>query len=255
MPNMQSAALQLYTLRDLTAKDFAGTMKQVAGLGYKYVETAGYGNLGNAKAAKKALDDAGLKACSGHFAIDVLEKNVEQVIADAQTLEIDTVVCPFLPEDRRKGAAGYEATAKVLDAAGLQLHQHGIILAYHNHAFEFEKFGGKYGLDILYENTQPHLVVAEVDVYWVKVGGVEPAEYVNKLGQRVRLLHLKDLGPGDEKRFAPVGTGLIDFKPILAAAEKHHIRWGIVEQDRTYETPPLDAIKTSLDNLKKLGAV
>src|SRR5687767_10362211 len=115
MPHMQSSAIQLYTLRDLTAKDFAGTMKAVAKLGYKYVETAGYGDLKTAKAAKQALDDAGLKASSGHFAIDLLEKNIEQVLADAQTLGIDTVVCPFIAEDRRKD---YVATAKVLETAG-----------------------------------------------------------------------------------------------------------------------------------------
>jgi len=252
MPHMQSSAIQLYTLRDLTAKDFAGTMKAVAKLGYKYVETAGYGDLKTAKAAKQALDDAGLKASSGHFAIDLLEKNIEQVLADAQTLGIDTVVCPFIAEDRRKD---YVATAKVLETAGSQLHQHGVVLAYHNHSFEFQKFGGKYGLDILYENTSPHLVVAEIDVYWVQHGGVNPAEYCDKLGERVRLLHLKDMGEGQEKRFAPVGTGVMDFKPILAVAEKHKVRWGIVEQDQTYGTPPLEAIKTSMENLKKWGAV
>jgi sugar phosphate isomerase/epimerase len=255
MPNMQSAGIQLYTLRDLTAKDFAGTMKAVAKLGYKFVETAGYGELKTAKAAKKALDDAGLKASSGHFAIDVLEKDIDQVIADTQTLEINTVVCPFLPEDRRKDAKGYEATAKVLDTAGSALHQHGIVLAYHNHSFEFQKFDGKYGLDILYENTAPHLVVAEIDVYWVQHGGVNPAEYCDKLGERVRLLHLKDMAEGQEKRFAPVGTGVLNFKSILKVAEKHRVSWGIVEQDATYGAPPLEAIKTSIENLKKWGAV
>src|SRR5687768_1626349 len=118
MPHMKSDGIQLYTLRDLTAKDFAGTMKAVAKLGYKFVETAGYGDLKTAKAAKAAIDAAGLKASSGHFAIDVLEKNIEQVVADAQTLEIDTVVCPFLPEERRRDGKGYEATAKALETAG-----------------------------------------------------------------------------------------------------------------------------------------
>src|SRR5438876_1447292 len=221
MPEPQCAALQLYTVRDLTAKDFAATMKQVAGVGYKFVELAGYGNLGNAKAARKALDDAGLKACSGHFAIDLLEKNVEQVIADAQTLEIDTVVCPFLPEDRRRDAKGYEAIAKSLESVGSQLHQHGIVLGYHNHNFEFQKFGDKTGFDIIFENTAPHLVIAEIDVYWVKFAGADPVEQIDKLGERVRLLHLKDMAQGSDKRFAPVGTGVIDFKAILAAAEKN----------------------------------
>ena len=256
MPHMRSDAIQLYTLRDLTAKDFAGTMKQVAALGYKYVEMAGYGDLGNAQSAKQALDAAGLTPTSGHWSIDQLETNIEQVMADAEALGIDTVVCPYLPEDRRQDAKGYEATAKVLDTAGQHLHQKGMILAYHNHAFEFQKFDGKYGLDILYDNTARHLVVAEIDVYWVKDGGEDPAAYIDKLADRVRLLHLKDMAMnGEEKRFAPVGAGIIDFKSILEAAEKHQIQWGIVEQDNTYETPPLDAIKTSLENLKEWGAI
>ena len=255
MPNMQSATLQLYTVRDMTARDFAGTVKKVAGIGYKFVELAGFGNLKEAKAARQALDDAGLKACSAHYAIDVLEKNAEQVLADAEALGIDTVVCPFLPEDRRRDARGYEATAKVLQRAAEQLHGMGVVLGYHNHDFEFKKFDGKYGFDILMENTPAHLVVAEIDVYWVKFADVDPAAYINKLGDRVRLLHLKDMAAGPEKRFAPIGTGIIDFKAIFAAAEKNGVRWGIVEQDRTFDKATLDAIKTSLENLKKLGAV
>ena len=254
MPNVQCAALQLYTVRDLTAKDFAGTVKKVAEIGYKYVEMAGYGNLPDAKAARKALDDAGLKACSGHYALDMLEKKFDQVKEDAETLGIDTVVCPFLPEDRRRDAKGYEAVAKVLETVGNQFHQFGIILGYHNHNFEFQKFGDKTGLDIIFENTSPHLVVAEVDVYWVKNAGADPVALINKLGERVRLLHLKDLA-GADKKFAPVGTGSLDFKGILAAAERNGVRFGIVEQDQSYSTPPLDAIRTSLENLKKLGAV
>jgi sugar phosphate isomerase/epimerase len=255
MPNIQCAALQLYTVRDMTQRDFAGTMKKVADIGYKLVETAGYGNLKTAKEAKKALDDAGLKPVSGHFAIDLLESKIEQVVEDAQTLELEMVVCPFLPEERRKDAAGYVATAKVLEKAGLALHQYGPILAYHNHNFEFQKYDGKYGLEIIFENSQPHLVAAEVDVYWVKNAGVDPVQYLTKLGDRVRALHLKDMLDTPDKRFAPVGTGVIDFKAILAVAEKNGVRYGIVEQDRTYDKATLDSIKTSLENLKKLGAV
>src|SRR4051812_4869222 len=252
MPNIQCNALQLYTVRDMTQRDFAGTMKKVADIGYKLVETAGYGNLKTAKEAKKALDDAGLKPVSGHFAIDLLENKIEQVVEDAQTLELQMVVCPFLPEDRRKDAAGYQATAKVLEKAGLMLHQYGPVLAYHNHNFEFQKFGDKTGLDILLENTQPHLLAAEVDVYWVKNAGADPVELLTRLGDRVRALHLKDM-LAEQKRFAPVGTGVLDFKSILAIADKNGVRYGIVEQDNTYDQATLTAIKTSLENLKKLG--
>src|SRR4030095_9269935 len=128
-------------------------------------------------------------------------------------------------------------------------------LAYHNHNFEFDKFGGKTGLEIILENTAAHLVVAEIDVYWVKFAGADPVALIEKWGERVRILHLKDMAQGTEKRFAPVGTGTIDFKAILAAAEKNNVRYGIVEQDKTYDMTPMEAIQISLSNLKKLGAV
>jgi sugar phosphate isomerase/epimerase len=246
--------VQLYTLRDLAGKDLPGTLRKVAEIGYRNVELAGFGNLKTAKDVKKALDDAGLKSPAGHWAIDVLEKDVERIMEEAQLLEIQQVVVPFLPEARRKDADGYKQTAKVLDEIASYFHGVGIELAYHNHAFEFQKFDGKYGLDIIFENTAAHLVKAEVDVYWVAHAGVDPVAYVDKLGTRVRLLHLKDLGAGADKRFAPVGTGTLDFKALLATADKHAVRWGFVEQDQTYDTPPLDAIRTSLENLKKLGA-
>lgn len=247
-------SVQLYTVRDLLAKDFAGTVKQIAQIGYKAVEMAGYGNLKSAAEAKKALDDAGLKVSGAHASIDLLEKDLEKVLDENQTLGNTNLVCPFLPENRRKDAAGWKQVAQSLNRIGRAVHERGMTFAYHNHSFEFQQFDGKKGYDILWENTEPHLVKAEVDVYWVKHGGEDPVERINKLGDRVLLLHLKDMAAGADKKFAEVGTGILDFKAILAAAEKAGAQWGAVEQDNCYDTPPLEAIKTSLENLKKLGA-
>lgn len=246
--------VQLYTLRELTAKDMPGTLKKVGEIGYRNVELAGYGSLKSAKEMKKALDDAGLKAPAAHWAIDVLEKDVERIMEEAQLLEVQHVVVPFLTEARRKDLDAYKQVAKSLDEIASFFHGVGIELAYHNHAFEFhQKFDGKYALDVIFENTAAHLVKAEIDVYWVANAGVDPVAYLDKLGDRVRLLHLKDMAGGADKRFAPVGSATIDFKSILATADKHGVRWGFVEQDQTYTTAPLDAIRTSLENLKKLG--
>lgn len=253
MPDKMQIAVQLYTVRDLAAKDFAGTMKQVAEIGYKYVELAGYGSAKDAKGAKAALDAAGLKAIAGHYSIDLLSKQIEQVSDDAELLGMDMVVCPFLPEDLRKDAQGYENVAKLLSAAGNVLHQKGIELLYHNHAFEFPKVAGdKNGLDIIFGNTEQHLVKSELDIYWVKRAGEDPLKWMEKLNERIRMLHLKDMSAGTDAKFAPVGTGIIDFKAILAAADKYGVRYGAVEQDQTYDVKPLDAIKASFDNLKKL---
>lgn len=256
MPNLQ-IGVQLYTVRDLCAKDMPATLKSVAALGYKNVELAGYGSLKSAKEMKKALDDAGLKAPSGHWSIDVLSKedDIQHVMDEAQLLEMQHVVVPFLTENRRKDAEAWKKTAKLIEEIASYFHGIGVELAYHNHAFEFQKFDGKTGLDILFENTQPHLLKSELDIYWAVAGGADPIAFIEKMGDRVRMLHLKDMTPGQDKKFAPVGTGQIDFKAILAMAEKQRVRWGFVEQDQTYDVAPLDALKMSMEGLKKLGAV
>ena len=247
-------SLQLYTVRDLAAKDFAGTLKEVSNIGYRNVELAGYGNLKTAKEAKKALDDAGLKVSGAHAPIDALEKNLNQVLDENAELQNTTVICPWLPEQRRKDAAGWKQCAETLSNIGRACHEKGVDFAYHNHSFEFEKFDGKTGLDILFDNCQPHLVRAEVDVYWVKHGGEDPVTRINQLGRRVILLHLKDMTPGEDRKFAPVGTGILDFKAILDVASRLGVKYGVVEQDNCYELPPLNAIRISYQNLQKLGA-
>lgn len=252
MPGPQ-IGLQLYTLRDLTKEDFPGTLTKVKEIGYDYAELAGYGNLKTAKEAKKALDDAGVKVCGMHTPIKDLEGNMAGVVSDAQTLDTKLVVCPHLSENERNSADAWKNVADRLSKVGRALHEHGIELAYHNHSFEFQKFDGKFGYDIFFDAAKPHLVFAEIDVYWVKHGGEDPVAYINKLGERVVSLHLKDMNNADEKKFAPVGTGILDFKAILDAATKVGVKWGIVEQDQCYGADPLESIKTSRENLTKLG--
>ncbi len=248
-------ALQLYTVRDLAAKDFAATVKQVAAIGYKNVELAGFGNLKSAKEARKALDDNGVKIVSNHASLAPLETELNKTLDENEMLDNKTVVLSWMPEDRRQDAAGWKSVAGVLNKIGGDCQKRGFEFAYHNHSFEFQKFEGKPGLDILFENTDPERVKSELDVYWVQHGEHDPVTYINKLANRLPLLHLKDMIEGHDKRFGPVGAGILNFKAILAAAEKANVRWGIVEQDTTYETPPLQAIQTSFNNLKRLGAI
>ena len=247
-------SVQLYTVRDLTAKDFAGTMKQVAQIGYTQVELAGYGNLTSAAEAKKALDDAGLKLSGAHAPLDRLEKELDKVMEESDALGNKLIICPWLAEDRRKDAAAWKQIGQTLNRIGRALHERGFDFAYHNHSFEYQKFDGKYGLDILFDNCDAHLVKAEIDVYWVKHGGEDPVERLNKMCDRVIALHLKDMAAGADRQFAEVGAGILDFKGILNVAAKNGVRYGAVEQDNTYGRPPLESIKTSFENLKKLGA-
>jgi sugar phosphate isomerase/epimerase len=248
-------SVQLYTVRDLTATDFAGTMKKVASIGYREVELAGYGNLKTAAEVKKAIDDAGLKVSGAHAPLERLEKELDKVLDENDTLGNKNVICPWLPEARRKDAAGWKQAAATLNKIGRAVHERGFEFAYHNHSFEFQKFDGQTGLDLLFDNTDAHLVKAEIDVYWVQHGGEDPVTRINKLSGRIMALHLKDMAAGESKNFAEVGTGILDFKAILAAGEKAGAQYGAVEQDNTYGTPTLEAIKVSFENLKKLEAV
>ena len=231
----------------------AGTVKEVAKIGYRAVELAGYGNLNTADEAKKALNRAGLTVSGAHAPIEILENDLHKVLADAEALGNQTIICPWIPETRRKDAAGWIAVAKSLNQIGRACHERGFEFAYHNHSFEFQQFDGKNALDILFENCDPHLVKAEIDVYWVKHGGEDPAQRINKLGERVMLLHLKDMAAGPDKKFAEVGTGILDFKAILAAGEKVGVKFGVVEQDNTYGKPPLESVRISFENLKKIN--
>jgi sugar phosphate isomerase/epimerase len=264
-------AVQLYTLRDLTKTDFAKTVAEVARIGYAGVELAGYGNLKTAAEVRRVLDDNGLKVAGSHASIEALEADVDRVLDDNAALGNRNIVCPFMPETRRKDAADWRDVAASLNRIGGQCRARGFEFAYHNHAFEFVKFTlrdaadpakptdssqlEKTGLDILLDNTDPALVKAELDVYWIQHGGDDPVVWLKKLGPRCLVVHLKDMSEGGEGKFAPVGEGILDFAQILKASRDAGVKWGIVEQDSTYDAPPLDAVRRSFENLRKLGAV
>jgi sugar phosphate isomerase/epimerase len=243
-------ALQLYTVRDLTQRDFAGTVREVAKLGYAGVELAGTGGLA-ASDLKELLAETGLKVAGSHIGLDVLEGNLSGAIE--LNLEIGNrwIVCPYLPEDRRKSEADWRAIADFFNKIGAECKQHGVQFCYHNHAFEFEKVDDQYALDLLYGNTDPDLVKAELDTYWVLYGGADPAGYLRRLSGRCPLVHLKDMEEGD-RSFAEVGTGVLPLDAIVDAAKAGGTHWLIVEQD-VCKRPTLESARISIENLKARG--
>jgi len=246
---------QLYTVRDQIKTDFAGTVRQLGKIGYAGVELAGYGNLSSAAEVKKACADAGVKISGAHVGIEQLEKELNKALDDNDAVGNKNIIIPWLNEDRRKSADDWRNFARTCNDVATKAQPRGFTVAYHNHSFEFQTFDGKSGYDLFLENSDPRLVKVELDVYWLQHGGQDPAATIRKLANRTVLVHLKDMAAGPEKRFAPVGTGLLDFKSILAASEQVGAKWGVVEQDQCYDTPPLEAMRISFENLKKLGAV
>src|SRR4051812_26152977 len=127
-------SVQLYTVRDLTAKDFAGTIKEIAKIGYRNVELAGFGNLKTAAEVKKVLADNGMAVSGTHASIDQLEKELDKVLDEAELFDNRNLICPWMPEERRKDADGWKKCAEVLTRIGRACHERGVDFAYHNHS-------------------------------------------------------------------------------------------------------------------------
>lgn len=246
-------SVQMYTLRDRVAQDFASTVREVGKIGYKGVELAGYGNLKTAAEARKACDDAGVVVSGCHMGIDGLLSEPNKVADEQKALGNVHVICPWAPLDG-KPEAEYREFAKKLQQAGEAAAKVGLTVAYHNHSFEHKPLRkGLDGLDVIFAETKPEHVKAELDLFWVQHGGHDPAKYVEKMGSRCILVHLKDMEVGPDRRFANVGEGILDFPRIIAAGQKVGVRWYIVEQDNCYGQDPLEAVRNSFSNLRKMG--
>ena len=265
-------AIQLYSVRDDMEKDFEGTVKKIKELGYEGVEFAGlFGKSG--VEVKKICDDLGIVPVSAHVPYYDMLENPAEVLKDYKDLGCKYVVVPYLTEECRPGTDGWDDTVKGIRKIGEAAKEMGIQLLYHNHDFEFLKIDGKYALDILYDTVPADLLQTEIDTCWVNVGGEEPAAYVEKYTGRAPIVHLKDFsgskgnGPlykliGIEEEaqettstfeFRPVGSGVQDWKKIIASAEKAGAEWVIVEQDDpSMSKTPMECAEMSINYLKTL---
>ena len=262
-PWLDRIGLQVYTLRDLLGKDAEGTMKAVAAAGYQQVELYGFPNADPLVAAAK---DAGLAISSSHFdsgcAVDPKDEGFSdfmKIVEKARETGLTHLVVPYLSGELRKTADDWKKTAGNLNKAAEKAKDAGIRLSYHNHNFEFAPIdGGTTGYDIFIKEFSPDMWF-EIDLFWVKVAGLDPVALIKKLNGRISQLHLKDLKdgvktpefggiPGDS--FKEVGNGVIDWKSVLAAAKEAGVENCHVEQDQSPD--PLSSVKESIAYLRKL---
>ncbi|TCN25361.1 sugar phosphate isomerase/epimerase family protein [Mesobacillus foraminis] len=241
-------AVQMFTLREECAQDFAGTLKKVAELGFDGVELAGYGGL-TARELKSILDDLGLQAASSHVPLEELKNNLAQVMEDQKILGSEYVVCPYLtPEQRNE--ADYKALISFLNSAGEECQRAGLTLCYHNHDFELETLSdGRTALEMIFDDTDADLVKTELDVYWLTKAGEQPVTWIKRYENRSPLLHLKDMTTDEEQFFAELGTGGVDIEAVLHAGREAGVQWWVIEQDMC-RREPLESIEISLSYLK-----
>lgn len=246
-------ALQLWTLREhlKTADDVARTFARVREIGYEHVQVSALPAL-SASQVKQLADAAGLGICASH---EDARQIVEEPGKVADTLSalgcrFTAYPSPHLPLDTLDQVF---ALADALSRSGEVLRARGQLLTYHNHAIEFRRLGGKAILDWLYERSDPIMLHAELDTYWVQAGGGDPAGYCARLSGRLPLLHLKDYAISAENTpiTAALGEGNLNIPTILREAEAAACEWYIVEQDGGFEDPFV-AVATSLRYLKSL---
>ena len=228
-------AIILYTVREPAKQDLVGTLKRLRDIGWEYVQWSGMPPV-SADEARAALDEAGLRAVAGHIDATAFEKDFEGQVAFWKTVGATDIAPGGMMADCKDTLEAWLTGCKRLDALGARLREQGIRLSYHNHAFELEKFEGdpRCQLDILYEETAPQNLYAELDLAWVYAGGANPAEYLRKYAGRCPVIHCKDLTRLEGQKsphFMPLGRGVLDWDATLPAARKAGVEWFVYEQD------------------------
>ena len=242
-------AVQLYTLREEAKVDFAAVVRLVGAMGFVGVELAGLNGLTPAQFVAVA-DEAGVRVCSAHLG-NLKADAFEAALDDLQAVGCDTVVAAFLPPASFADLDAVRRSADALNVANAIARGRGLTLGYHNHWWEFETMiDGRRAWSHLFEMVDP-TVFAELDLYWATVGGADPVDVIGEVGERVRLLHVKD-GPADDPKAAmvAVGDGAVDIARVLHAAPA--VRWHIVELDRC-DTDMATAVERSYRHLVSAG--
>ena len=257
-PKSFDLALQLYTIRDAMEKDVILALTQVAKAGYTKIELANYANgkfYGFTPAEfKKITADLGLNPFSSHTQVEaqgITLDNANQMADDHAALGVAYCIQPWVVEEARN-IASYEKMVADLNKVGKIMKEKGIQFGYHNHNFEFNTLEGKVPyFDILMPGFDKDLVTMELDLFWTIKAGHNPVDLFNKYPGRFQILHMKDAYTSEAPFFepksvdmAPVGAGIIDFKPILAAKEIAGMKHLVVEQDCSFSD-----IRTSMTNL------
>ncbi len=267
--------VQLYSVRDQLKSDYQGTLKQVAGLGYREVEAAGFYNL-PAEQVKADMAAAGLRCVSAHYPSSQLTQSLDAILDFHKRLgTAHYIICAFpgfppgsdagsLPHKQELSAFTLDVwkwNAQQFNTWGKKVKAAGFQFGYHNHTMEFKPQNGTVPYDLLLKETDPDLVIMELDCGWVTVGGGSPEHYLRTYPNRIKMLHIKDFAPdaghssiANPPPAAELGRGTVDFPAIFKAVKPGSLQHMFVEQEAYPDMPWLEALRVDADYLKKLKA-
>jgi len=255
--------LQLYTIRDAMAIDPVETLKRVKTMGYEDFETYGYDpNTNkiygfNVNEFKQILDNLELTTTSGHFAFadyfnateDKLKWFVDQCIQASKTLNAPYITWPWVHPEQRN-AESFKILADLLNRVAEQVNAAGLGFAYHNHGYEFERWEGNSGYEILMRHTDPDLVKLQMDMYWVVHSGKTPKELVKEQPGRYVMWHIKDMDKVT-RDYSELGKGSIDYTQILPDPVASGLEYYYIEQGGNFAVNAMESVQTSAIYFKK----
>ncbi|MDX6766899.1 MAG: sugar phosphate isomerase/epimerase [Candidatus Methylacidiphilales bacterium] len=244
---LSQVGAQLYTCRDLlkTPADIAATLKKIRAIGYTAVQVSGMGPIAEEELVR-ILEGEGLTCCATHEpGADILQ-NTAKVIDRLSRLKCTLTAYPYPAGIDFSSLASVDALIAGLDAAGAKMAAAGQTLCYHNHNHEFRKLEGRTIFERIFAKSDPKHLQGEPDTFWVQYGGGDPVDWCERLAGRLPIIHLKDYQTNADNghQFCEIGSGNLNFRKIIAAAEKSGCRWFVVEQD-VCPGSPLDSLAQS----------
>jgi len=242
--------IQLYTVRKEMLEDATGTLKKLAALGIKQIESAGsekgyYYGL-KPEEMKSICSDLGMTLRSGHVHLD---DKWQQTMEDAVKSGQEYLICSSMPSSGQT-VDNYKKVSDKFNKAGEACKQLNIKFGYHNHDYEFGQENGKILYDVLIEHTDSTIVCMEMDLGWVVASGKDPFDYFNKYPGRFPLWHLKDMDLV-KKHSTEFGKGGLNIKKLLDNQELSGLKYFFIEQEE-YTSSPMESMKYNMDYLKKI---
>lgn len=246
--------VQLFTLREYI-QNYEDTEKLFAflqRLGADVIQISGIGPIEPEKVAF-LVNKYRMDVCVTHKDFNRMLNDLDNLIAEHKMMGCDCIGIGSMPSESRKSAESVREFIKQANEIGKKMRAQGVQFAYHNHAFEFEKFGDKTVMDMLIEETDPEYVHFIPDIYWIQVGGENPAEYIKLLKGRVKVCHFKD---GEIESDCPMitelGVGEVDLDACFKACMELDIPYIVYEQDNNFDEDALKSTEVSFKYLQDL---
>lgn len=244
--------IQLYTVRDYIKnyEDADETFAFIKGFGCDVIQISGIGSIEPQK-VKELVEKYEFDVCVTHKPFDRMLHDLDALIEEHKMIGCDMIGLGSMPTEYRDSLESAREFAQTFQKISEKVAKKGLSLAYHNHDFEFQKFeNDKTIMDVLLEETDPATVKLIPDVAWVQWAGINPCDFLNQIGDRVKVVHMKDyIDQNGDIRFVEFGDGLVDFDAIYQTCMRLNLPYAVYEQDSGWTKNAKDSCLVSFKRM------